>query len=533
MAAGNSNLSSTSVLLRDRTVPNTDGSGLVLHPETELTALVMTTGGGIVSSGNSLYLDPSSAWDSGLDDIVAGSYCPLEKTITSGGSTFTQYADMFTSGGTATQINLDGSTGYGTLVNVISTITSVRSVDSANNSGVPTELAVAVALAGKENIVSGGSCVYINREATSTTIGVSATTTIRAVASAVDTMVPTEKAVAYALDVALNTASGYADNVYTTIINKNYATQSYVNEAIAGATFSLQPATATTLGGVIVPADKGLTIDTNGKLSVTLGASYATYNATQGMNAAGVLALSAITSVSDAAYLNYAYVPTVQAVWNFVSSYVATNLPAAGLCIGITATTPARGGVRVVTGGGITVTTNGTSAGNIYLTGATIFGTYNAAASGTYFGGVKVTSVVEAAGDGQEAAIPVVPTTDAVYNYVAAAISGITPAAGGDFAVTETVDTDVPDGHKYTIAAGSVYLDGMSTVFKTVATYDYSNSGDTPWELWARIPYAGTVYYDNSPVFNGTTTSVPIAYIIGSTVYQHQHGPIVIRGRWA
>ena len=526
MATGNSSLVSSSVRLWDRLSSSVNnGSGLVLHPETELSTLIVSTGGGIVSSGNSLYLDPSSAWDSGLDDIVAGSYCPLEKTITSGGSSYTQYADMFTSGGTATQINLDGSTGYGTLVNVISTVTSVRSVDSATNSGVPTELAVAVALAGKENIVSGGSCIYINRAATSTTIGVSATTVIHEVAAASDTMVPTEKAVAYAINAALNTASGYADTVSASIINKNYATQAYVDTAIAGATFSLQPATATTLGGVIVPDDIGVTVN-GGTLGLALASAYAAYNLAEASYIGGVRALSAITSVSTAAYLNYAYVPTAQAVWNFVSSYVATSIPAAALCVGSAATTPARGGVRVVTGGGITVTTTGNSAGNIYLTGATVLGSYQAALNAAYFGGVKVISVVEPPGTGASDK-PVVPTTEAVYNYVQVAAQYY-----GDFKVTYIGRTseDPEASYIYSIGTGTVYLDGRSTAYTTGATASVQT--DTAAEIWAIIE-GGSISYSVTPTFNATDAFVPIAYVTGTTVCQHQHGPIVIRGRWA
>ena len=157
------NLTTSKVRLWDRLLSdyNVDsGDGLVLHPETELAAVVMATDDYIVSSGNSLTLNADSVWSGNISAHVASEYCPLSKVV--GGNT--QYAEMYVSNGTATVTPVPTSTGYGTLINALSTTTSVGPVSgasSATNDYIPTERAVALALEGKQQVLSGGACITL------------------------------------------------------------------------------------------------------------------------------------------------------------------------------------------------------------------------------------------------------------------------------------------------------------------------------------------------------------------------------------
>lgn len=414
-----------------------NGSGLLLHPETELRYVKPDVGGGLSSSVNSLWFDPAAAMSSGLETVVSSKFCPLEKVV----NNTTQYADMYTTNAQATVTELPGSTGYGTLVNVIQTIDHVRPVASATNAYIPTEHAVALALSEKQDVLVQGACLTISQsvtDPTKTDIAVNTKYTVNEyLANCSTNAVPTEYAVREAIEVAsaaidadvtilgnsITTVSSSVNSLTTVVNNINNwgtaTTASYgvvtlqntvdtntgaslptasaikdyvdqhtgkptsqgsgitVDDANGSYTIKLNNAGTASIGGVSVPANQGLVLNngalnldiatanhiggvlvTNngpisinsitgalninladstqsgivyvpagsglsaavGRLTAVTASSYADYTTASAGTIGAVKVVKAVTSTATAEYLNSGYVPSVQAVYDFVVS---------------------------------------------------------------------------------------------------------------------------------------------------------------------------------------------------------------------
>lgn len=481
------------------TVPGDDqitigGSGLLLQPVTELQYVSMTAASGIVSNGNTLTFNGATAWtDGGLGTIVSGSFCPLEKVNSGALGGNTQYANMYTGGiESAVVTELPGSTGYGTLVNVLSTITSVRpatGTNSATNSYIPTERAVALALAGKENVLSGGACIELDKDVFSTTVSVKTQSgTLPTLANAVNTQVPTERCVRQAIDVTSETLNASASALSTRITNLS----SYVIDSTVKKT---DYATATSAG--IVKPTHGLAIGDNGLLAVSkatvtsdvgnVSAYQGAYTLASGSAIGGVVCTNKIESAGLAEYKNEPIVPTVQAVWDYVSDYGGQGAAVKqGTGIKVTSDTPLTsytvtlssalsnviGGVNVPNNKGITLNN-----GAISLTEAPMVADYTTAmtSSGTgKLGGVILMSSITAAGTGQTAC-PVVPTVDAVYQ----AIQGVEPTVSCAVPISKITEATSSGaiGIKYDTTQFTTTSDGALHLLNTPGGYTTITSG--------------------------------------------------------
>ena len=545
------NLTTSKVRLWDRLLSdyNVDsGDGLVLHPETELAAIVMATDDYIVSSGNSLTLNADSVWSGNISEHVASEYCPLSKVV--GGNT--QYAEMYVSNGSATVTEVPTSTGYGTLINALSTTTSVGPVSgasSATNDYIPTERAVALALEGKQQVLSGGACITLTPGAnyTDISVNVQTDTPLPDLANATQDKVPTEYVVRHAIDVAGNACSSYAyglvDALDASIHNAGYAASAWCLNTFlqkgespeptpggdwsyataesagvvlpysggglsvsAGGSLGLAIATDSTLGGIVVgtgltmsntsklrlrvasgnaiggvmvPANSGLTLNsTTGNLVLSkapVGASATTYaNAVTSIGTGGiggVYVMNHIESAAAAAHTSQPVVPTVNAVYSAIDAVTYT------FSSGITetdgtvtldkATTSTIGGVIVGDGlsvedgildltsadynsfGGVVVASDmgiGVGDGVISMTAAAVVDTYSSAfamvGSGN-IGGVVVMSSIESTTDSYAVSAPIVPTVQAVFDYISASGGGSGGggkpiSSGGGITVTDS-----------------------------------------------------------------------------------------------
>lgn len=101
----------------------------------------------------------------------------------------------------------------------------------------------------------------------------------------------------------------------------------------------------------------------------------------------------------------------------------------------------------------------------------------------------------------------------------------------GDFAVTGgTANAAI------SVAGGAVYIDGNTTA-RTIDTVTCAVSvpgGADSVTLWLNIPKEGTTATAAvTPTMDANNYSVPLAYVEADYVCQYQHGPVVIRGRWA
>jgi len=305
------------------------GSGLLLQPVTELQYVSMTTSGGIVSNGNTLSLNGQEAWtDGGLSAAVSGEYCPLVKSNASALGGDLQYANMYTGGiASAVVSNIDTSTGYGTLLHALSTITSVRQPtgeNSATNDYIPTERAVALALAGKENTVVGGSCIVIDKDVASTTIGVNVqTATITSVVSeTANTIIPTERSVRLTVDMA----SGALNASASAISNRINTLSTYV----ANSTIKTTDSARSDFLGIVKPGT-GLTVSSGGVLKLNKADVVTSSGGTSAYTSAwsrcvissvgGVVCTDAIESAGLIKYEAAPIVPTVQAVYDYVSAH--------------------------------------------------------------------------------------------------------------------------------------------------------------------------------------------------------------------
>lgn len=277
------NLTTSKVRLWDRLLSdyNVDsGDGLVLHPETELAAVVMATDDYIVSSGNSLTLNADSVWSGNISGHVASEYCPLSKVVDGN----TQYAEMYVSNGSATVTEVPTSTGYGTLINALSTTTSVGPVSgasSATNDYIPTERAVALALEGKQQVLSGGACITLTPGAnyTDISVNVQTDTPLPDLANATQDKVPTEYVVRHAIDVAGNACSSYAyglvDALDASIHNAGYAASAWCLNTFVQKGEPIDPTSGTwsyaspESAGVVLPySGCGLTVGASGSLTL-------------------------------------------------------------------------------------------------------------------------------------------------------------------------------------------------------------------------------------------------------------------------
>lgn len=596
---------------------------ILLHPETELSAVVCESGGILTINGNSIYVDPAD-----VGPVVSGSGFIQEPTI------------EYTTGGTVT--NVGNSAGYGTLLKTIDTIDHIRGTTAATNGYLPTELAVATALETKQNTLAAGSFITLSAPQADTgivTISVPYTNTISGSTASLDSVIPTAQAVnaeilrqsANAVTAAMTSvsAAGYATETWTAanFVPKGgagdwgyatYASAGVVKPiqgsgieivdsgaiklgsattaaiggvavpanhglSITGGSLAITAAgtTAAAIGGVYVPAGSGLAVANDGKLTGNIAAVSAGYNAqsTPGM-VKGVLS----TVVTNNTYAGSAYVPNVQAVYNYVSGQIngiiaggtgsiavavegvttwvnqnfapASDIPgdanyatkgivsinSNGLSVVsghlslLIANGSTIGGVMVPDDQGLTLTA---ATGELKVTKAPVVATYDAASTllgSNTVGGVVVMNTVTGATTTAQESLQAVPTAHAVTTYVENALANVQINYAGPFAVTGYTGSDE---YNVTIAGGYIYANG-STV--AVCEYAGQNTSDVSFPsqasgvntVWLVITlYDGTVSAQVGPswVYDATHTSIPLAALYyDHTVVQYQYGDIVLAG---
>ena len=79
-----------------------------------------------------------------------------------------------------------------------------------------------------------------------------------------------------------------------------------------------------------------------------------------------------------------------------------------------------------------------------------------------------------------------------------------------------------------------MYVDGTSLSGTISTTASFTGTGNGI--IWAHIYKSGnslTGVYAATRSISGSTCSVPIAKVNGTSVTQYQYGPIRIEGRWA
>ena len=571
---------------------------ILLHPETELSAVVCESGGLLTITGNSIYVDPAD-----VGPVVSGSGFIQEPTID-----------------------------------------HIRGTTAATNGYLPTELAVATALETKQNTLAAGSFITLSAPQADTgivTISVPYTNTISGSTASLNSVIPTAQAVneeilrqsANAVTTAMTSvsAAGYATETWTAanFVPKGgagdwgyatYASAGVVRPiqgsgieivdsgaiklgsattaaiggvvvpaehglSITGGSLSITAAgtTATAIGGVYVPAGSGLAVAKDGKLTGNIAAVSAGYNAqsTPGM-VKGVLS----TVVTNNTYAGSAYVPNVQAVYNYVSGQIngiiaggtgsiavavegvttwvnqnfapASDIPgdadyntkgivsinSNGLSVAnghlslLVANGSTIGGVMVPADQGLTLTA---ATGELKVTKAPVVATYDAASTllgSNTVGGVVVMNTVTGATTTAQEALQAVPTTHAVTTYVANALANVQVNYTGPFAVTEYSGSEVDD-YNVTIAGGNIYANGS-----TVAVYEYAGQDTSVVSfpshasgvntVWLVITlYDGTVTAQVGPswVYDAEHTSIPLAALYyDHTVVQYQYGDIVLAG---
>lgn len=608
-----------------------NGSGLLLHPETELKYVKPDVGGGITSSGNSLGFSPEEAMSSGLEDAISSKFCPLEAIVAGD----TQYADMYTDNASAVITELPGSTGYGTLVNVIQTIDHVRSTDSATNAYIPTEHAVAVALSEKQDELIQGACLTISQNAADPTkadISVNTVYTIEEYLAYCSTNdVPTEYAVREAIENAsaaidsditeLNNSITYVSSSVdslTDVVNNinnwdSATTGSYgvvilqntidtntgaslptasaikdyvdshagkpissgsgidVTDEYGSYTISLNSAGEDSIGGVNVPDSHGLVLNNgaltldiadddhiggvlipnngpisinqatgavdialasdtqsgivyvptgsglsanSGRLTAVTASSYDDYAAADAGVVGAVKVVKTIANTTTAEYLNSGYVPSVQAVYDYVATHGGRAVSqGTGITVGSDTTsytitlneaqTGIIGGVCVPANKGIALVT-----GAISLAEAPIVADYTTASSyisAGNIGGVVVMSSIVQAGTGQSSYVAV-PTVDAVYNYVEEhGGGGGTAAYTGPFAVYPTAT----GATTYHVSGGYLkWLDGNEWIPGSNGGWSLATNGD-------KLYFVGS-----SGILAGEAISNPTYQVtVGGTVF--------------
>ena len=623
-----------------------------LWPETDLSVVNAVTEGGIYINGNTIGLDASSqnlVSSSGMEDWVGSHYCPLEKTIQ--GST--QYADMFIYGGTAVVVETP-SVGYGTLSNEWSVMNYIPSppFDSAVSKSLPTVPAVASAIDGaiygmttgisgayvkktdsatplSQGIVivpeshglsiSGGTLsmnvatvvgnytdaatlvtagnaggVVVMNTITGATTGqenLAVTPTVNAVAGAIDaegerltvwvrnnflssTYVPPAPSIGYAGygTYGLAAVQRYSGIVVTDgVLTLDKATTTQIGGVVVkssggldvtGGTVSLHKATTTQLGGVIVPAASGLSITggtlsldsatttqiggvvikesgglavTGGTLSVASAPVFATIeSALQSTQYGGVQVIAELkqpTSDTEDAPI----IPNYNVVWNAVYGYSGD----------FTCTYHAGTNSYITTGSGI-VYINGTSisysvtpTGQVAASGdgytdVWLNITYNASNQNPFSASIS-SSRATTAGT-QSILLAKYDPTGAPTRYHKGPVVWDVDDGSGDGGTAYFGDFKVScagAGSTISVAGGFYYMDGNNTS-NTINSVSCSITGATTGKtLWLNITSGSTVGSATiTPLMGSTVYSVPLAYVIGSTVCQYQLGPVVIRGRW-
>ena len=460
------------------------GSAKWAHPLTEVECLGGTFTSGIVSSGNILTFDAASAGvptSAAMSSYVSGSYCPLTKVIS--GTTY--YADLYTTGGSATVTPVPGSTGYGTLDNEYSVVNVIAS--PYDSKAIPTEAAVASALETKQHLLSAGGYVSMTSGAVADRITVSAAVEIRPVGSAEHAALATEGAVASALD-GLN----------TTINNSGFALSSWVlnnfwqkgeTPSSGGGSGDWSYAT-TSSAGVVMPIS-------NGGLVVGAGGSLSLATATTGSKGGVICGTGLEMSGTNNAYIRL---------------HVASGNALGGVYV------PASSGLTLNSANGMLVLSKAPVTSSSYASAVTSLG------SGR-IGGVIVMDHIESS-NATHASQPVVPTVNAVYNAdsntSAWASSNFQPIYGGPFAVTQNEDNanqyDVNSGYIY--ANGSRYLvNGQQNVSAT--------SGSQIYMVISSGSGAITSSFINSYASNTQDTLVvKLATVAGAYVEQHQFGDL-------
>lgn len=262
---------------------------------------------------------------------------------------------------------------------------------------------------------------------------------------------------AYDVKSAISTASGSAVTAAVSSAN------AYTDDKIASATVTLVNGNGIGVSGATVWVEKAapLKFDDNDKLTVSTGGPVYidTNNAlnvsSASTTAGGIVQLVGTSAGLDDLTTNSGYVPTVAAVNSYVNGKISDQAAvSAGYAATSSATTPALGGVRVVTSGGIEV-----NSGNIYLH----------TADASYVGGVKtattntgiavVNGVVQA-----NTALPIYIDTNNKLN-----ISAATTASAGVVTVKNTAAN-------VSAAAGTAEVPNCTGVRDYVSTYVGSNA---------------------------------------------------------
>ncbi len=404
----------------------------LLHPETELSAVVCTSGGLVVIADNNISVPASS-----VGAVISASGFIQEPILEA------------TTGGTVT--NIGTSTGYGTLLKTISTTETVRlPATSASNDYIPTELAVAVGLDRKQDVLSAGSFITLTPDgAGHDIIAVSPTTTeIRGGTSATHSALPTEKAVQLAIGVASASA---VTEAMTSVGNAGYATQTWAQQHFltSGGAHDWGYATNNAAGVVKPVANGGLVLGDNGALSVAGAPQYATY-ATASAGSAGIVRVtSAVVAAANATERGVTVVPTTDAVYSAIQNHISPQKPiSSGSGITVTETTgsytielksanaTSLGGVVVPANGGLLI--NG---GSVTVAGATTQGNYTDAAAVPY-AGVRVLSSIANTTTAAYKSSGYVPSVQAVYDYVSGATASVLNVVGNTYATTTYVQNN-------------------------------------------------------------------------------------------
>ena len=499
-------------------------SGVLLYPETSLPMVQMETFGGVVSSGMSLGLDAQSAWDSGLDDIVSGSYCPLSKVIDGN----TQYADMYTAGGTATVTDIGTSTGYGTLLNTVEVTTTVRGYDSATDDLIPTEKAVAAGLATKQEVLSAGSGIVLTPDGYGTTVlSVKGAVAVADLTNASQELYPTE----YAVRLAINAAADNAQNNAVNIVTSQIAAAGYANstwclntfyqkgETPSGGGGDVPYATYDTAGKVMPLESHGLVLGGQGSMNLMVAPIYSTHalaSAAAAYYIGGVKVLNAMAGVSNAYQLS-AYVPNTYAVHaycytNYVSKtdYAVKSSgtvvgkagiiePGVGLIMSdtsklalIPASASVLGGVMVPSQKGLSLN----AYGSLTLSAAPLVPDYTYAVSSSTnnnLGGVCIMSTVVSAAAGQSST-EVVPTVDAVYRHCADSYVRKTDSATAD----STGIVQVPANSGLCVDSGELRIDStLLNAFQVI--HESASDNDSQARItvgnWVVVDSAGEIAF--------------------------------------
>jgi len=142
----------------------------------------------------------------------------------------------------------------------------------------------------------------------------------------------------------------------------------------------------------------------------------------------------------------------------------------------------------------------------------------------------KVVSTLNAAAvtDSRPYSTDTVPTVAAVKDYVD---SNKGAQYEGQFKVYKATSAAT----KWTIDPGTVYYPGGSKdILSNSTAVSVTTAAQTIWLKIYRTAESATIQYEYSTAYARDiySQSIPIAYVIGSTVSQYQHGPAIIEGRW-